>query len=169
MDGEVRQPLRATDAENSMMSSYKTIIQWSREGARFLDNKYSREHQWIFDGGAVVAASSSPHVVPAPCSNPAAVDPEEALIVALSSCHMLSFLNFAARQGFTVDEYRDEATGRLTKNDAGKYWMSEVVLHPKVSFSGDKTPDQLEIKALHYEAHEACFIANSVKTDVRIE
>lgn len=151
------------------MASYQTTVQWSREGAPFLDNKYSREHQWIFDGGATVTASSSPHVVPTPYSNPASVDPEEALIAALSSCHMLSFLHIAARQGYVVDEYRDEAIGRMTKNEAGKYWMSEVVLHPRILFSGQMIPDQSEIAVLHHRAHEECFIANSVKTDVRVE
>jgi organic hydroperoxide reductase OsmC/OhrA len=150
------------------MSSYEATVQWSREGANFLNNKYSREHQWAFDGGATVAGSSSPHVVPAPYSNPAAVDPEEALIVALASCHMLSFLYVAAKEGFVVDEYRDQATGTMTKNAAGKYWISEVTLHPKILFSGQKTPDQPEIAAMHHLAHEECYIANSVKTEVRV-
>ncbi len=150
------------------MGSYQATVQWSREGANFLDNKYSREHQWIFDGGATVAGSSSPHVVPTPYSNPAAVDPEEALIVALASCHMLSFLYVAGKRGFVVDEYRDEATGKMAKNAAGKSWISEVTLHPKVLFSGEKTPDQPEIAAMHHQAHEECFIANSVKTEVRV-
>ena len=150
------------------MGSYQATVQWSRDGANFLDNKYSREHVWSFDGGAIVMGSSSPHVVPAPYSNPAAVDPEEALIVALASCHMLSFLYVAGKQGFVVDEYRDQATGKMTKNAAGKNWISEVTLHPKILFSGTKTPDQPEIAAMHHEAHEECFIANSVKTDVRV-
>ena len=150
------------------MASYQATVQWSRDGANFLDNKYSREHQWIFDGGATVTGSSSPHIVPTPYSNPAAVDPEEALIVALASCHMLSFLFVVGRKGFVVDEYRDEATGKMTKNEAGKNWISEVTLHPKILFSGVKTPDQQEIAAMHHEAHEECFIANSVKTSVRV-
>ncbi len=151
-----------------MGSSYQATVQWSREGANFLDNKYSREHQWIFDGGATVSGSSSEHVVPVPYSNPAAVDPEEALIVALASCHMLSFLHVAGRKGFVVDEYRDEATGKMTKNAAGHFWISEVLLHPKILFSREKTPDRSELAALHHEAHSVCFIANSVKTDVRV-
>jgi organic hydroperoxide reductase OsmC/OhrA len=150
------------------MSSYQATVQWSRDGANFLDNKYSREHQWIFDGGATVTASSSPHVVPTSYSNPAAVDPEEALIVALASCHMLSFLYLAGLSGFVVDEYRDQATGKMAKNEAGKRWISEVTLHPKVLFSGQKTPDRAEIADLHHRAHEECFIANSVRTDVRV-
>ena len=115
-----------------------------------------------------LAGSSSPHVVPVPYSNPAAVDPEEALVVALASCHMLSFLYVAAQQGYVVDDYRDEAVGKMTKNDAGKYWVSEVTLHPKILFSGKKTPDQPELAELHHLAHQECFIANSVKTDVRV-
>lgn len=150
------------------MASYYATVQWSRDGADFLSNKYSREHQWIFDGGTVLKGSSSPHVVPEPYSNPAAVDPEEALVVALASCHMLSFLYIAGKRGFVVDEYRDEATGKMSKNAAGKNWISEVTLHPKILFSGQKTPDQPEIAAMHHEAHEECFIANSVKTDVRV-
>lgn len=150
------------------MASYQATVQWSRDGANFLDNKYSREHQWIFDGGVTVPGSSSVHVVPAPYSNPAAVDPEEAFIVAIASCHMLSFLYVAGKKGFVVDAYRDEAVGKMTKNDAGKYWISEVTLHPKILFYGQNTPDQPEIAALHHHAHEECFIANSVKTDIRV-
>lgn len=150
------------------MANYQATVQWSRDGANFLDNKYSREHQWVFDGGVTISGSSSPHVVPVPYSNPAAVDPEEALIVALASCHMLSFLYVAAQQGYVVDDYRDEAVGKMTKNDAGKYWVSEVTLHPKILFSGNKAPDQSELAELHHLAHQECFIANSVKTDVRV-
>ena len=150
------------------MASYQATVEWSRNGANFLDNKYSREHKWHFDGGVTVAGSSSAHVVPVPYSNPSAVDPEVALIVALASCHMLSFLYIAGRGGFVVDEYRDEATGKMAKNAAGKVWVSEVTLHPLIQFSGEKIPDAAEIKALHHQAHEECFIANSVKTEVRI-
>jgi organic hydroperoxide reductase OsmC/OhrA len=150
------------------MAGYQATVEWSRSGASFLDNKYSREHTWKFDGGVTIAGSSSPHVVPVPYSNPGAVDPEEALIVALASCHMLSFLYVAGKQGFVVDQYRDEATGKMTKNEAGKYWVSEVTLHPKIEFSGQKRPSPPEIETLHHLAHEECFIANSVKTDIRI-
>jgi organic hydroperoxide reductase OsmC/OhrA len=150
------------------MAKYQATVEWARNGANFLDNKYSREHTWQFDGGVTVRGSSSPHVVPLPYSNANAVDPEEALIVALASCHMLSFLYVAAQRGFVVDEYRDEAVGRLGKNSAGKAWVSEVTLNPKVRFSGEKVPGAEEIQALHHQAHEECFIANSVKTQVRI-
>jgi organic hydroperoxide reductase OsmC/OhrA len=150
------------------MVSYKATVEWSRAGANFLDNKYSREHRWEFDSGVTVPASSSPHVVPIPYSNPNAVDPEEALIVALASCHMLSFLYVAAKNAFVVDDYKDEATGKMTRNAAGKFWVSEVTLNPKIQFSGEKIPGAAEIKALHHRAHEECFIANSVKTLVRV-
>jgi organic hydroperoxide reductase OsmC/OhrA len=150
------------------MASYQATVEWSRQGANFLDNKYSREHTWQFDGGVTVAGSSSAHVVPVPYSNPSAVDPEEALIVALASCHMLSFLYVAGKAGFVVDAYRDEATGKMTKNEAGKFWISEATLHPKIEFSGEKKPSADEVQALHHQAHEECFIANSVKTDVRV-
>lgn len=150
------------------MASYQATVEWSRRGAAFSDNKYSREHSWQFDGGVTLAGSSSPHVVPVPYSNPAAVDPEEALIAALASCHMLSFLHVAAKSGFIVDQYHDEATGKMAKNKAGKIWVSEVTLHPKIQFSGGKVPDTSEIEQLHHQAHEECFIANSVKTEVRI-
>lgn len=150
------------------MASYQATVEWSRKGATFSDNKYSREHTWQFDGGVTVAGSSSAHVVPVPYSNPAAVDPEEALIVALASCHMLSFLYVAAKSGFVVDSYHDNATGKMAKNAAGKFWVSEVTLHPKIEFSGEKIPGESEIEELHHQAHEECFIANSVKTEVRI-
>jgi organic hydroperoxide reductase OsmC/OhrA len=150
------------------MGKYQATVEWARGDANFLDNKYSREHMWHFDGGVTVKGSSSPHVVPVPYSNPSAVDPEEALIVALASCHMLSFLYVAAQHGFVVDEYRDEAIGKMGKNSAGKAWVSGVTLNPKVRFSGEKVPGAAEIQALHHQAHEECFIANSVKTDVRI-
>ena len=150
------------------MGKYQATVEWSRGDANFLDNKYSREHTWHFDGGVTLEGSSSPHVVPVPYSNASAVDPEEALIVALASCHMLSFLYVAAQRGFVVDEYRDEAVGRMGKTSAGKAWVSEVTLNPKVRFSGEKVPGAAEIHALHHQAHEECFIANSVKTDVRI-
>ncbi len=150
------------------MASYCATVEWSRNGAKFSDNKYSREHKWHFDGGITIAASSSPHVVPVPQSNPHAVDPEEALIAALSSCHMLTFLYLSAKKGFTVDEYTDEATGKMAKNAVGRMWVSEVILHPKISFSGHRLPTSEEIKVLHHESHEECFIANSVKTEVRV-
>ena len=151
------------------MSEYKTIISWNRNGAVFTDNRYSRAHVWHFDGGIDVPASASPHVVRKPMSVEAAVDPEEAFVVALSSCHMLWFLSIAASRRFVVDDYRDEAIGIMEKNSEGKLAMTRVILHPMVNFSGERLPDNNEIDAMHHKAHEECFIANSVKTEVLCE
>ena len=135
----------------------------------FAARRYSRRHRLCFDGGVEVPGSASPHVVPLPYADAAAVDPEEAFVSALSSCHMLWFLDLAARAGFCVDHYADAATGVMKKNDAGKLAMTSVVLHPAVEFCGGKVPSREEVERLHHEAHEACFIANSVKTAVRVE
>jgi len=151
------------------MSEYTAVITWQRNGAAFTDNRYSRGHRWSFDGGVDVPASSSPHVVPLPLSVAAAVDPEEAFVASLASCHMLSFLYVAAKQGFLVERYRDEAIGTLAKNADGKLAMTQVTLHPAVSFAHAKRPSATQHEALHHEAHELCFIASSVKTDVRCE
>jgi len=151
------------------MSEYKTVVVWSRDGAAFTDNRYSRGHRWQFDGGVEVPASSSPHVVPLPLSITEAVDPEEAFVVSLSSCHMLSFLSIAAKRGFMVESYRDEAVGVLAKNASGKLAMTRVTLHPEANFSGDRLPKAEDVAAMHHEAHERCFIACSVKSDVRCE
>jgi len=151
------------------MSEYKTIIEWTRDGAAFTDKRYSRGHRWLFDGGIEVPASSSPSVVPLPLSVAAAVDPEEAFVASLSSCHMLVFLSVAARRGFVVDSYRDEAVGVLAKDSSGKLAMTRVTLRPQVQFAGDKRPSTDELGVMHHESHEQCFIASSVKTDVRCE
>jgi organic hydroperoxide reductase OsmC/OhrA len=151
------------------MSEYKTVIEWNRDGARFTDSRYSRSHRWRFDGGVEVPASSSPHVVPPPLSVEAAVDPEEAFVASLSSCHMLWFLSIAARRGFLIDRYFDAATGVMAKDATGRLAMTRVTLRPEVQFAGDKRPGEQDIAAMHHEAHEACFIANSVKTEVRCE
>ena len=151
------------------MSTYTATIRWSRDGAEgFAKGQYSRAHQWAFDGGAMVPASASPHVVPAPWSEPAGVDPEEAFVASLASCHMLFFLDFARRAGFVIDSYVDEAEGVLETRGDGKMWMSRVTLHPQVTWSGDP-PDEAALADLHHRAHEACFIANSVTTEVVIE
>src|SRR5580658_3240349 len=150
------------------MAENKATIKWKRTGEEFLKGKYSREHTWTFDGGITVAASSSPNVVPAPYSNPANVDPEEAFVASLSSCHMLTFLFFAAKQGFQLDSYEDEAVGLVTKNEKGAMWVSSVALNPKIVFSGTKMPTPEDEKKLHQLAHEQCFIANSVKTEVTV-
>ena len=151
------------------MSQYGAVITWERNGAAFTDNRYSRGHRWSFDGGVEVPASSSPHVVPLPLSVAAAVDPEEAFVASLASCHMLSFLYVAAKQGFVVESYHDQAIGTLAKNAEGKLAMTEVTLHPSVTFAPDKRPSATQHEALHHEAHGLCFIATSVKTDVRCE
>ncbi len=151
------------------MAEYKTLIAWDRNGVLFTDNRYSRGHRWLFDGGIEVPASSSPHVVPLPYSAAQAVDPEEAFVASLSSCHMLWFLSIAAKRGFIVDSYRDEAVGIMGKDASGKLMMTRVTLHPAVRFSGDQRPGADIVIAMHHEAHEQCFIARSVKTDVQCE
>jgi organic hydroperoxide reductase OsmC/OhrA len=150
------------------MAEYKAIIKWQRTAPDFLRGKYSREHTWTFDGGMTVSASASPHVVPVPWSNPAHVDPEEAFVAAISSCHMLTFLFLAAKRGFQIDSYEDEAVGSMAKNEKGVPWVSSVALYPKIVFSGDKMPTPAELENLHHLAHEQCFIAQSVKTQIEV-
>src|SRR3954464_3272142 len=151
------------------MSTYTATIRWSREGADgFTKGRYSRAHQWAFDGGAVVPASASPHIVPAPWSDAAGVDPEEAFIASLASCHMLFFVDFARRAGLVVDDYVDEAQGVLEKRADGKMAMTRVTLRPRVTWA-DQQPDEAALADLHHRAHEACFIANSVTTEVTVE
>src|ERR1017187_8157381 len=147
------------------MSEYKAIIKWQRTSPDFLKGRYSREHTWSFDGGVTVPASPSPHVVPAPWSNPACVDPEEAFVAAISSCHMLTFLYLAAKQGFQIDSYEDEAVGVMANNEKGVPWVSSVTLNPKIVFSGDKLPTSADVERLNHLAHEQCYIVNSIKTD----
>jgi len=150
------------------MSEHKAAIRWKRTSSEFLKGKYSREHTWTFDGGATVPASPSPLAVPAPYSNAAHVDPEEAFVAAVSSCHMLTFLFVASKQGFQVDSYDDEAAGAMTKNEQGVPWISLITLNPKIVYSGPKLPTPADEKHLHHLAHEQCFIANSIKTEVKI-
>jgi organic hydroperoxide reductase OsmC/OhrA len=157
-------------SRRSRLTEHKSTVVWNREhGAPFTDNRYSRGHCWLFDGGIEIPASSSPHVVPVPLSVAAAVDPEEAFVASLSSCHMLWFLFVAAKRRFVVDSYLDEAVGVMGKDEAGKMWMTSVTLRPKVQFSGAHLPATQELAAMHHAAHEECFIARSVKTDVRCE
>lgn len=151
------------------MADYRMELEWTRNGAVFTDNRYSRRHRWLFDGGAEVPASSSPHVVPLPYSDAAAVDPEEAFVASLSSCHMLWFLSVAAKQGLVVESYRDKPVGIMSKDLSGNLAMTCVTIHPEVRFAGERMPTNEQLLALHHEAHGRCFIANSVKTDVRIE
>lgn len=151
------------------MSTYTAEVLWLRNEGDFAGNLYSRRHLLRFDGGLEVPGSSSPHVVPLPMSDASALDPEEAFVASLSSCHMLWFLSIAAKRKFCVDRYFDAAKGLMEKNAEGKVAMTVVTLRPDATFSGERQPTREELDRLHHEAHEACFIANSVKTDVRCE
>lgn len=151
-----------------MPHQYTADILWERGEQTFTDNRYSRRHTVRLDGGLEVAASSSPLVVPLPYSDPAAMDPEEAFVASLSSCHMLWFLSIAVRAGFCVDRYADHAVGVMAANEKRKFWVSQVTLRPAVTFSG-RQPDAAELADMHHQAHEECFIANSVKTRVVVE
>ena len=151
------------------MAAYTATVSWKRGDAVFSDNKYSRAHTVSFDGGVSFAGSSSPHVVKLPLSREDAVDPEEMLVASLSTCHMLSFLYIAQRAGFVVDSYDDIAEGVMTKNDAGKFWVSKTTLRPKIAWAGEERPTPEELHDLHHKAHEECFIANSYRGDVVVE
>ena len=150
-----------------MAHEYRATVRWKRDaGVKFIDQRYSRGHRWSFDGGIEVPASSSPLSVRLPYSVAEAVDPEEALVAALSSCHMLTFLYVAAKQGFVIDDYADEAVGEMTKNERGRMWVSKIMLNPTITFSGDKRPTPAQLDELHHLAHDECYIANSVKSEV---
>ena len=151
------------------MSKYFAKVVWTRGEDNFLDNRYSRGHLWSFDGGVEVRASSSPHTVPVPMSVEANVDPEEAFVASLSSCHMLWFLSVAAKKRYVVDSYIDEAVGVMEKHENGKLAMTKVILRPQVHFSGENQPSDRARQKMHQLAHENCFIANSVKTEVLVE
>ena len=149
------------------MADYLATIEWRSDGG-FRDGRYSRAHRWTFDGGAVVPASASPHVVPAPMSDAAGVDPEEALVASASACHMLWFLHLARDSGLDVAAYRDEARGTMGKDERGKMAMTRIVLRPEIEFAGE-VPDAESLARLHHEAHERCFIANSLRTEIVVE
>ena len=152
------------------MSTYTATVRWSRkDDGDFTKGQYSRAHEWIFDGGVTVPASPSPHIVHAPWSDPNAVDPEEAFIASLSSCHMLFFIDFAWRAGFILDGYTDQADGVLEKRANGKMAITRVLLRPRIQWGGGMPPDGATIADLHHRAHEACFIANSVNTEVTVQ
>lgn len=151
------------------MSDHSARVLWERGDQAFTDGRYRRAHRWTFDGGAEVAASSSPAAVRVPLSDPAAVDPEEAFVAALASCHMLWFLALAAKRGFRVDRYEDDPVGTLGKDADGRQSIHRVVLRPRVSFSGDRRPAAADLDSLHEAAHRECFIARSVRSEVRIE
>jgi organic hydroperoxide reductase OsmC/OhrA len=147
---------------------YTATVQWQRrEGEAFTDNRYHREHVLRFDGGIEVAGSSSPSVVPLPYSTEAAIDPEEMFVASLSACHMLWFLSLAAKAGVVVERYDDNASGVMSKNAEGKWWVSAVTLRPQVTLAaGHSTAPLID---LHHRAHGECFIANSVRTEVLIK
>lgn len=148
------------------MSTHTAIIRWSNSGPDFLKRRYSRAHMIQFDGGAIVQGSPSPHVVPAPWSDPSAVDPEEAFVASVASCHMLWFLHVAIDAGFEALSYEDQAIGEMTPNVQCKLWISQVTLQPRIQWSGARQPSSDEVAHLHHLAHEQCFIANSIKTEV---
>ena len=151
------------------MAHYTAEILWLRGEQPFTDNRYSRRHTLRFDGGVEVPGSSSPHVVPLPMSDASAVDPEEAFVASLSSCHMLWFLAIAAKRRFCVDRYFDAEVGTMGRNAEGREAMLTVTLRPEVLFSGERLPTREELADMHHKAHDECFIANSVKTEVRCE
>jgi organic hydroperoxide reductase OsmC/OhrA len=151
------------------VSEHKATIRWAHTAGDFLKGRYSREHTWTFDGGLTVPASPSPSSVPKPYSNEAHVDPEEAFVAALSSCHMLTFLFLAMKAGFEVGSYEDEAVGTMTKNEKGIPWVSSVALRPRIVYAGERRPSAEDESRLHHGAHEQCFIANSVKTEVTVQ
>lgn len=148
------------------MPPHTARVVWERGDQAFIDNRYSRRHTMTFDGGLEIAGSSSPHVVRVPFSDPAALDPEEAFVAALSSCHMLWFLGIAAEKQFRLDRYVDNAEGVMGENAEGKHFVATVTLRPETFFSGDRLPTTEQILSMHHQAHEACFIANSVLTTV---
>lgn len=150
------------------MASYIVDLSWQHDGGDFAKGQYSRVHTWSFDGGVTVSASASPHVVRAPWSDASAVDPEEAFVASIASCHMLTFLYVAGKQGFAITRYDDHAVGTMTKNEHGVSWVSEVVLTPRIAWHGDHRPSPEQLEQLHAEAHHQCFIANSVKTRISV-
>ncbi|MEO7674334.1 MAG: OsmC family protein [Pyrinomonadaceae bacterium] len=151
------------------MTTYTAKIMWKSDSPEtFAKNQYTRGHTWEFDGGVTVPASSSPHAVRVPYSVEAAVDPEEALVASASSCHMLSFLWVASKKGFAVASYEDSAVGEMTTTDAGRQWISKITLDPQIAWSGN-IPTGDELAAMHHEAHEVCYIANSIKSEVVVK
>jgi organic hydroperoxide reductase OsmC/OhrA len=146
------------------MSEHKVTLKWERGGAEFSYQKYPRDHTWSFDGGHTMTATAAPAYL----GNPVNVDPEEAFVASLSSCHMLTFLAIACKQKFVLDSYEDEAVGHMEKNADGKMAITRVELRPKIRWSGERIPGAEELEKMHHAAHENCFIANSVKTEVTV-
>ena len=151
------------------MSSYQATVRWLRGDGDFLGDDYSRGHIWSFDGGIEIPASASPDIVPLPKSVAEAVDPEEAFVASLASCHMLFFLSLAAKRRIDVVSYVDTAVGYMEKDDSGRTFIAKVVLRPAAEYAGDSAPDPETLEMLHHRAHELCFIANSVKSHVVTE
>jgi organic hydroperoxide reductase OsmC/OhrA len=151
------------------MSEHKATIRWTSNEPGFLEGKYSRAHTWAFDGGLTVPASSSPAVVRVPFSEPANIDPEEAYVASISSCHMLTFLHVARVAGFQIDAYEDDAVGHTAPNERRVPWVAKVALHPRITYGGDRRPTPDEEADLHHKAHDGCFIAQSVKTEITVE
>jgi len=145
----------------------QSSVRWDRNGATFTDQQYSRGHRWLFDGGVEVPASSSPQLIPLPLSVEAAVDPEEAFVASLSSCHMLWFLAIAAKRGFVLDSYADDAEGVMAEGGDGKMRVTRVTLRPDSKCVGERQPDSDELLSMHRAAHDQCFIARSVTSEVR--
>ncbi|WP_454915497.1 OsmC family protein [Xanthobacter sediminis] len=151
-----------------MAHDYRATIRWSRDGALFTDGRYSRAHVWAFDG-LEVPGSSAPSSVRVPLSRADAVDPEEALVAAASSCHMLFALDFARKAGFRVDSYEDAARGEMTPNDKGKLYLSRITLSPTLVFSGETRPTDADVAALHAAAHAECYVAHSLRAEIIID
>jgi organic hydroperoxide reductase OsmC/OhrA len=146
------------------MSEHKVTLKWERGGTEFSYQRYPRDHTWSFDGGHTMTATAAPAYL----GNPANVDPEEAFVASLASCHMLTFLSIACKQKFVLDSYEDEAVGHMEKNADGKLAITRVEIRPKITWSGNRRPSVEELDKMHHAAHENCFIANSVKTNVTV-
>jgi len=152
------------------MADHTAKVRWQiSEGEDFASNRYSRAHTWSFDGGLSVPGSAAPGYLPAALIDESAVDPEEALLASAASCHMLYFLAYAAKAGFTMTSYEDNPEGKVEKNEAGDPWVSAIVMRPRAVFTGDKRPTGEEIEQLHHRAHKSCIIANSLKSALTIE
>lgn len=152
------------------MSSYVAKITWKSDSPdEFIRNKYTRGHEWSFDGGVTVPASSSPHAVRVPFSVEAAVDPEEALVASAASCHMLTFLWLAAKGGFNIASYTDNAVGEMAAMEDGRQWVAKITLDPQIEWIGDKLPTTDELAELHHNAHEQCYIANSIRSEIVVK
>jgi organic hydroperoxide reductase OsmC/OhrA len=151
------------------MSQHHATVRWEQAGGPFAKRQYSRAHTWSFDGGVTVPAAASPSAVPVQFTDPSAVDPEEAYVASIASCHMLSFLPLAAVGGFEVLRYEDDAVGTMTKNERGKPWVSEVELRPRITWAEGKSPSAQQEAELHHRAHDDCYIASSVRTEIRVQ